>query len=151
MKNVALLLQKYREARRDVLLAKATRQQRLLAEADRARAAADADHRAACAMKLSAPAGGGDLMQQREFVESVRPALDALIARRAALCETAASRWREARTQCDEARKAVQHHERALLRGEQLIKLLRDEEQRVQAIAESLDDDDLATARAWQG
>lgn len=87
---------------------------------------------------------------QRELALAQRPSCEALVSRRAALCAMAGAQREAAESELTAARQAVQAQERALLRGEELKRLLRESEQRRADIAESLDDEDLACARAWR-
>lgn len=150
MKQVTAVLQKYRQARLDVLVGRAARRQREVAEASARCAAAQESHDEA--LRMLATTGDFYRLPQprREIVQALQPSCEALATRRAA-AHAAASEQREAAdAELAAARRAVQVQERALLRGEELKRLLRDSERGRADVAESLDDEDLACARAWR-
>ncbi len=150
MKQVTAVLQKYRQARLDVLLGRAARYQRAVVDASARCAVAQESHDDARRMlammsdvfRLSPP--------QREVALAQRPSCEALVIRRAATCASAGRQREAAEAELTAARQAVQGQERALLRGEELRRLLRESERRRAHVAESLDDEDLACARAWR-
>lgn len=150
MKHVAAVLRKYREARRDVLLGQAARKQQALATAAAAVTQAQALHARAIDWRRATPVPDDDARSRHEFLRAIQPTAEALVARRAAAWATAAEQRREAQSACDAARRAVQQQERALLRGKELMRLLREADARSAHVAETLDDDDLACARSWR-
>ena len=87
---------------------------------------------------------------QREMAMAQRPSCEALVTRRAAQRAAAGEQREAAEAKLTAARQAVQVQERSLLRGEELKRLLSESERRRADIAESLDDEDLACARAWR-
>jgi hypothetical protein len=150
MKQVTTLLQKYRQARLDVLLGRAGRHQRAAADAS-ARCAAEQDRHAEALRMLATMGDVFRLPQsQREVVLAQRPSCEALVTRRAAALAAAGKQREAAEAESKVARQAVQAQERALLRGEELNRLLRESDRRRAEVAESLDDEDLASARAWR-
>ncbi|MFY7950312.1 MAG: hypothetical protein ACOVRP_13950 [Gemmatimonas sp.] len=150
MRALAATVQCYREARRDVLAARAARVQRALAAAQAQRQAAEQQHRDALNWRAAAGLPGADLFAQCERVQAMRPSCEALVARYAAAVASAVARQDVAQAQLAEARRAVHQQERALLRGEQLVCLLREAERRTASVSEIQHDDDLATARSWR-
>jgi hypothetical protein len=94
--------------------------------------------------------GAAAAVERAALIQLLRPSCEALLARHAAAAASAAAQRDEARAALSAARRAVQTQERALLRGEQLSDLLRAADRRAAQIAETLDDDDLATAAIWR-
>jgi hypothetical protein len=150
VKQVTELLHVYRQARLDVLNGRAARQQRLCTEAEAARSAAESSRREALDWLAQAENPHRAPPAQRDLMQAMRPSCEALVARRSAV-HAAAERTRVAAAgELQAARRAVQAQERALLRGHELRRLLREMDVRHAEVAESLDDEDLACARAWR-
>lgn len=150
MKQLAITLQRYREVRREVLLGKAARCRRSLAQAEAGRREAQGQHQQALGWRREVDSANPDTILRPEALNATLPACEALIGRRAAQLAAASEQRQSAAQQLAQAQAAVHAQERALLRGEQLGVLLARAEQRAASFEESLGEDDLASARAWQ-